>query len=67
MSNEYYHFYGEIVASTEKAALIQFDDFLEGQQEWVPWSQIGPNSIERDGQTGPVYISVWLCEEKGWV
>ena len=51
----------EIIASTDKAALLR----IHGEDQWVPWSLIGADSIERDGDVGTVFIAKWFAEREG--
>ncbi len=51
-----------LIKSTPKAGCYQDED---GDQFWLPWSQVRDGSIDRDGQTGDVLIPLWLADEKG--
>jgi hypothetical protein len=53
-------FVDKLVRQTDKAALCDID----GDEIWIPWSQIGDGSgIEKDGDSGTIYIPRWLAEE----
>ncbi len=56
-SDSSYYDYDEIVQVTEKAALLNID----GCEYWVPVSQI----ISATKST--VEITVWWCQDNGWV
>ncbi|MHA1574436.1 MAG: hypothetical protein ACTSX8_10630 [Alphaproteobacteria bacterium] len=47
----------EIVAETDKARLVRFEDGLLGEKAWLPKSQ-----TTLDGDY--VYVPKWLAEEK---
>lgn len=51
----------KLIRSTPKAGLYQID----GEEHWIPWSQINEGSVDRDGETGSIYISEWIAEQKG--
>lgn len=62
-------FVERLVAKTKLAALCETED---GDEVWIPWSQIDPSSDldegsehGRDGESGTIYIPRWLAEEKG--
>lgn len=49
-------------AQTEKAGLFVID----GEEVWLPWSQIGGGSnVTKNGESGVICIPRWLAEEKG--
>lgn len=51
-----------VVKTTDKAALCE----VNGEEHWIPWSQIDPGSeIESEGDSGLAYIPRWLADEKG--
>ncbi len=51
------------IAETEKAILVESEDFDEGQQ-WIPQSQIDDDSeIYKNGQKGNLTISDWFAEK----
>jgi len=46
-----------------KAFLVQ----IEGEEVWIPKSQIHDDSeVWRKGDTGNLYITQWLAEQKGF-
>jgi len=47
--------------STEKAGLYRD---IEGNEFWIPWSQLREDSVDKDGETGDIRIPLWLAEEK---
>lgn len=51
-----------LIKSTDKAGLYRDED---GDQFWLPWSQIRDGSVDKDGDSGSVFIPLWLAEEKG--
>lgn len=53
-----------IVRSTPSAGLFRFND-LDGEEIWIPWSQVDEASISKDGETGDLYITEWIAEKKG--
>lgn len=50
------------VKTTEKAGLFDLPD--QGEF-WIPWSQIRDGSVDKDGETGELWISQWMADEKG--
>ena len=50
------------VKTNEKAGLFKLP---EQGEEWIPWSQIRDGSPDKDGQTGDLWISSWIADEKG--
>ena len=51
-----------LLRQTEKAGLFEFDD---GRQEWIPWSQVADESIGSDGEVGSLFLTEWICKQKG--
>ena len=50
------------VKTTDKAGLFK----TPGQEDaWIPWSQIRGDSVDKDGETGDLWISSWIADEKG--
>ena len=50
------------VKTTEKAGLFK----LPSQGDfWIPWSQIRDGSPDKDGDTGDLWITSWIADEKG--
>ncbi|MBR9800280.1 hypothetical protein GYB59_00640 [bacterium] len=47
--------------STGKAGLF----LIEGEEFWIPWSQVLDGSVDKDGETGDLFITEWIAEQKG--
>lgn len=50
-----------LVRSTEKAGMYRD---TEGNEFWIPWSQLRDDSVDKDGETGDIRIPLWLAEDK---
>lgn len=50
-----------LIRSTDKAGLYRD---TEGNEFWIPWSQLREDSVDKDGDTGDIRIPLWLAEEK---
>ena len=50
-----------LIRSTEKAGMYRD---TEGNEFWIPWSQLRDDSVDKDGETGDIRIPLWLAEEK---
>jgi hypothetical protein len=50
-----------LIRSTEKAGMYRD---TEGNEFWIPWSQLREDSVGKDGHTGDIRIPLWLAEEK---
>lgn len=50
-----------LIRSTEKAGLYRDSN---GEEFWIPWSQLREDSVDKDGDTGDIRIPLWLAEEK---
>ncbi len=50
-----------LIRSTEKAGMYRD---TEGNEFWIPWSQLREDSVDKDGETGDIRIPLWLAEEK---
>jgi hypothetical protein len=60
--------YGDVTvnAETEKALLVEY----EGEEEWVPKSQIHDDSELWEnckGETGKLALPLWFAKKLGWV
>lgn len=55
-----------IVAETELAVLARHASFGVDPQ-WIPRSQLFPESISVSGRFGRLIVSGWLAEKNGWV
>ena len=51
----------EILKETEKAFLVD----LDGEEYWLPKSQILDADEYREGDEGTLSISAWIAREKG--
>lgn len=51
-----------IVGSNERAGLFEIHN---GDRVWIPWDNVAQGSIERDGETGSIFIPSWLASSKG--
>ena len=50
-------------ASTDKAGLFVID----GEDVWIPWSQVQDGSVDKDGETGTLIITEWIAEQKNLI
>lgn len=50
-----------LIRQTDKAGLF----LIEGDEHWLPWSQVDSEDVESNGDSGTIYIPRWLAEEKG--
>jgi len=50
-----------LIRSTEKAGMYRD---TEGNEFWIPFSQLREDSVDKDGDTGDIRIPLWLAEEK---
>lgn len=50
-----------LIRSTDKAGLYQTED---GEEFWIPWSQLKDFSVDKDGDTGDIRIPRWMAEDK---
>lgn len=51
----------KLIRSSDKAGLYAID----GAEYWIPWSQIHEDSVDKDGDTGELWITEWIACEKG--
>lgn len=49
-----------LIRSSAKAGLYRID----GDEHWIPWSQIRDDSVDTDGKTGDLWITKWIAEQK---
>ena len=49
-----------LIRSSDKAGLYKIDD----TEHWIPWSQIRDDSVDRDGQSGDLWITEWIADQK---
>lgn len=47
--------------SRPKAGLYVFED---GSEHWLPFSQVAEGSVDKDGDSGTLYIPRWLAEDR---
>ncbi len=50
-----------LLRSTAKAGLYKLED---GSEEWIPFSQLSPESVDKDRESGFIQIPRWLADEK---
>jgi hypothetical protein len=64
-SGRYVHLdFHEIVAQTEKALLVRFED---GEELWIPLSQVAdPDEYHAEMGGGTISITEWLARQKGF-
>jgi hypothetical protein len=54
----------EILAETEKALLVRFDEDCE---EWIPLSQVAdPDEYHAEMGAGTISITEWIAKQKGF-
>lgn len=53
----------EVLRSTDKAGHF----LIDGEEYWIPWSQVDDNSVDGDGEVGTLIITEWIAEQKGLV
>jgi hypothetical protein len=51
----------QLIEQTDRAGLF----LIEGEEVWIPWSQIDENSMLDEGEDGDIYIRRWIAIEKG--
>lgn len=63
---EYVELEVEIVTSTDKAVLVRTED---GEEKWIPWSQIEDNGedFKEKGLIVTMYVSEWFCKNEGLI
>jgi len=49
-----------LIRSSDKAGLYKID----GDEYWIPWSQIRDDSVDRDGESGDLWITEWIADQK---
>lgn len=50
-----------LVRSSPKAGLYK----INGEEHWLPWSQVHEDSVDKDGESGELWITEWIAGEKG--
>lgn len=63
MSDEFEVEVDDVKAATDKAVLCVID----GEDEWIPRSQIIDGDVGYVGDSGSMIIPEWLAREKGWL
>jgi len=49
-----------LIRSSDKAGLYK----IYGEEHWIPWSQIRDDSVDKDGESGELWITEWIADEK---
>lgn len=49
-----------LIKSTERAGLYRIED----RDVWIPWSLVDEGSVDKDGQTGTIYVAEWFVERE---
>jgi hypothetical protein len=49
--------------TTLKAGLYVID----GEEHWIPWSQVRDGSVDKDQSKGDLAITQWIAEQKNLV
>lgn len=63
MSEEYEVDVEVVKAATVKAILC----IIDGDEVWIPRSQIVEGDVDGVGDAGSMIIQAWLAREKGWL
>ena len=50
----------ELIEETDAAGLF----LIEGEEVWLPWSQVDEESVPPDGEEGELYVRRWIAIEK---
>lgn len=67
MSEESVEFEGAVVVR-ETGAAILVSGIEDGEDVWIPKSQIHPDSeVWKDGDEGTLIITRWIAEQKGLI
>lgn len=56
----------KLLRQTDLAGLFEFED---GEEFWIPWSQIEENEddVSHDGDVGTLSVAEWLAIQKGLI
>ena len=49
-----------LIRSTDRAGLFDVD----GDEVWIPWSQIREDSVDQDGESGALFLRRWIAQDK---
>lgn len=49
-----------LIEETEAAGLF----VVEGEEVWLPWSQIDEETVDFDGEETDLYVRRWLADER---
>lgn len=52
----------KLIHQTDMAGLFEIPD--QGRF-WIPFSQVSEDSISKNGEEGTIWITEWICEQKG--
>lgn len=52
----------ELVAETDRAIRVRVD----GDEEWIPLSQVRDRDVHERGDVGTITIPRWLAADRGW-
>ena len=61
-ASNWVHIEGKILKETDAAFLIKVD---EGEEHWIPKSQISDPDDYKEGDIGTISITEWIAEQKG--
>lgn len=50
----------ELIDETVQAGLF----LIEGEEVWLPWSQVDEDSVPPEGEEGELYVRRWIAIEK---
>ncbi len=50
----------ELIDETDAAGLF----LIEGEEVWLPWSQVDEESVPPEGEEGELYVRRWIAIEK---
>lgn len=50
----------ELIDETDSAGLF----LIEGEEVWLPWSQVDEDTVPSEGEEGELYVRRWIAIEK---
>lgn len=50
----------KLIEETDAAGLF----LIEGEEVWLPWSQVDEESVPPEGEEGELYVRRWIAIEK---
>lgn len=50
----------QLIESSDRAGLF----LIEGEEVWLPWSQVDEDSVPEEGEEGDLYVRRWLAIER---